>query len=292
MSICNLGSDGVPAILPALYCTLTRLGPLPREELLHVCYPPALGDDSDARQTLTRWTELGLFVIHDDLVDVAEASRAPEEPEEVDWRRHLKGQLRRLVLAPENNVDLWTEESNRSADFTRGVAWLMLQDALRFDCWTHPEVEQLQGEQLQTERKVVVNDVRWNGLRSWAVVLGFAWQWRGRLQLDPATAIADFVTGSVSDNPLPVAELRARVALEFPVLDSGAYQDDVRGALRRNSLLGVASDSALSTVLSLALLTMERRGLITLENRGDAEKLLLVCPEEKPVTHVALGAGS
>ena len=73
------------------------------------------------------------------------------------------------------------------------------------------------------------------------------------------------------------------------MLDAGVYNSEVRDALRAGAPLRLASDTELSTALSRALLTLNRRNLIELENRGDAAKLLLVCPDTRPVTHVALG---
>ncbi len=70
-------SDGLFNVLIVLTRALVRLGPKPRGELLKAC-----GSDLDAvdpkhlNQSLTRWTELGLFAAEDGVIALGEPYRS------------------------------------------------------------------------------------------------------------------------------------------------------------------------------------------------------------------------
>ena len=79
MSILNIASDGLFNVAIVLTRALIRLGPKSREDLLEACGLRVDAVDPTHRnhlnQTLTRWTELGLFAIEDNVVSVREPYR-------------------------------------------------------------------------------------------------------------------------------------------------------------------------------------------------------------------------
>ena len=92
MGILNRTNDGLASVLLTLWRTLRVMGPRDAEQLIELCAPLSLGDHSDAfksqkhvRQTLRRWTDMGLFVLRDDSVALAEPFDQLD-PGECDFR--------------------------------------------------------------------------------------------------------------------------------------------------------------------------------------------------------------
>ena len=290
MSICNTGSDGTPSVLQAIYYTISRLGELPQDELIHVCAPPTLTDSAAVRQTLRRWTELGLFDVDDSgQVSIADPHRLPEA---TDWRNHLAERTRLVALAPENNQVFWQEKGNRAADFTRTLTWFLMQDAYKFVATTHANAEALQAKQLRGT-KVFGNDVRWNGFKKWASFFGFGWlDADGGLHADPARAIGACVISEAGRGTGAVRDVLTRAADAIPVLDGGNYRREVREKWKGEKPSRDESERLVSTSLSRALLHLEARGSIKLVSESDAEAgMTLQMPEENPQALVRIEPG-
>jgi hypothetical protein len=77
MTILNTASDGFFNVLIALHRTVARDGPLERDDLLGRCKPGPDADDQRLRQTLLRWTQLGLFQGQDNKIALAPEDRDP-----------------------------------------------------------------------------------------------------------------------------------------------------------------------------------------------------------------------
>ncbi|MGE9115738.1 protein DpdG, partial [Escherichia coli] len=83
--------------------------------------------------------------------------------------------LRTIALAPENNLRFFEAEENKSADLNRGLSWILAQDIYTIDTSSHARIEALEGSQVADKAKrMLQNDTRWNGLRTWMIYLGFA----------------------------------------------------------------------------------------------------------------------
>ena len=183
MTILNTASDGFFNVLIVLHRTLALHGPMDRDRLIGLCSVASNRDVKRLRETLVRWTQLNLFKSTDD-------GKLTLGAGDMDHRR-LPAICRRILFSESNNENFWDSEGTLAADFTRGLAFVLSQDiyAHKFD--THAQVQKL--EQLQvrdTSRRILQNDVRWNGLRFWGDYLGFFWVDQRRWP-DPTAAIRD-----------------------------------------------------------------------------------------------------
>lgn len=284
-------SDGLFNVLIVLMRALIRLGPKPRGELLKAC-----GADLEAvdprhlSQSLTRWTELGLFTVEDGVVALCEAyrSRLGKNADIADVR--FPKVAREIALAPENNARFWESEENRSADLSRGLSWILAQDVYALDTSSHQRVATLESTQVADgTKRILQNDTRWNGLRTWMLYLGFA---RGGAQvtIDPTDAVRDILPAIFDrDKSLPAPIFVERAAAALPVLDGGVYRLKIEEALKDSNWTRPA-DGHLSTAFSRAIQRLDREGLIAAEKKSDSEEgVLLTGVDQRPwrsMTHI------
>jgi hypothetical protein len=219
-------------------------------------------------------------------------------------------ELRRLIMAPENNTDLFGEEdrtedpaereqdetlsADRAREFTRIQAWLLMQDprspSLTF---SHDDarrnIQRLQDR--YAGRDLVVNSNRWVNFRRWSLFLGFSRQ--DHLAGSPNAGTVPDATRAVRDeivalrdgtDEFPLVELRDRIAQRLPVLDGGAYREEVARHV------GHAEDPRIaSPTLALALLRCAGAGVFELATLADFSGGTLTVGE-RSYTHVRLGA--
>lgn len=273
MSVLNQASDGIYTVLIVLVRALVRLGPMSREDLLVACGGDLEGvvDAGHLTRTLNRWTELGLFAMHDGLVILA----APHGDElgktaEVAEVR-LPGVARAIALAPENNTRLWEAGAAKSADLSRGLSWLLAQDIYELDTNTPRTIAELEIAQLtDPSRCIFQNETRWNGLRAWMPYLGFARE-GAQMAVDPTVAVRDALpVVFASANTLTAREFIEALARLLPVLDRGTYRAQVEEVLdpaKWRQLPG----GQLSMALSRALQRLEYEGHIALGRGADAK---------------------
>lgn len=165
MSLLNITNDGLPNILTVLHATVLRATkPMAEADLLDAVSPAAIVEDDGqmARNTLNRWTELGLFVRENGLITVKEklSGRRATALEILPFTRRMAC---RQALAEENNPDLWASQSARAADLTRSLAWMLAQDVYRasFAQFETQESQQI----LDPERLLMRNSTRRSGLQ-------------------------------------------------------------------------------------------------------------------------------
>ena len=180
MSLLNLPSVGLHGVLAAVYRLLsTERKPMPREKLELLCGPEHGVKPTHLSNTIRNWVKIGLFVEGEDGIAV--------DPDlSADDRRSaaLPRVARRYVLRDDNNRDLWANEEANAADFTRALAWLLAQDIYETELTGWSAAERRVQAQLPKNRldennkdkKFIVNDTRWNGLKAWAAWLGFGWR--------------------------------------------------------------------------------------------------------------------
>ncbi|EXI65334.1 MAG: hypothetical protein AW08_03253 [Candidatus Accumulibacter adjunctus] len=262
MTILNTASDGFFNVLIVLHRTVARDGPLDRDQLLRRCRTAPDADDQRLRQTLLRWTQLGLFQEQDDKIALAAEDRDPDR---------LPARCRELLLCEDNNQNFWDSEGTRAADFTRALAFVLAQDIYTADFETHASVQALEQRQIrEAGHRILQNDVRWNGLRFWGDYLGFFWVDHRRWP-DPTAAVREelpAVFGSARE--LPAAEFLRRLAERLPVLDGGRWRIEVESALDSAAWHRPAQDNLLSTGLSRALWRLAKPGgPILLDSQAD-----------------------
>jgi hypothetical protein len=285
MGILNRASDGLPSVLVVLVRTLRKMGPMKRDELEALVAPPSLqqvsttfDDGKMVRQTLNRWSQIGLFVETDGEIALTEECTAGPT-DGIMGLRALGAQFRRLVLAPKNNEDLVRVEPDQAADFTRALCWVLAQDPFQLTTGNYDElVSRMEINQFREEPWAFhPNSTRWHGFLDWAPLLGFGW--RSSLSLssrstafiaDPTEAVADAlpsVFGARAE--LPEADFFRELARVLPVVDGGTYRTSIEARLSENKWRPTAAHEV-SPSLSLSLFRLEEAGHLVLESRSDA----------------------
>lgn len=292
MTVLNRTNDGLFNVLIILVRALVRFGPQDREQLILACGGEYFTEDNNQlSQTLTRWTQLGLFGTDNGKVVVSPAylSRLGKTAEDAEAR--LPNLVRVIALSTENNERFWDSDGAKCADLSRGMAWMLAQDVYTLDSSTK-NLLLLETRQLKdsTKQKIFQNERDLPALREWMLYLGFA---RDGMQwvVDPTDALRDalpeiFLSGRELSGPAFVE----RTAAILPVLDGGTYRTQVEGALTE-SAWPRPRPGLLSSSLSRAMLRLDREGAITLVNRSDTEGVVTLTGTDmrtwREVSHVA-----
>ncbi len=277
MSVLNQASDGLYTVLIVLVRALVRLGPMSREDLLTACGADLdVVDAGHLTRTLNRWTELGLFTIHNNLVVLTSpyGDALGKTPDQAEAR--LPKIARTIALSAENNARIWEAEAAKSADLCRALSWLLAQDVYAIDTSAPKAIAGLEIDQLaDASRCIFQNETRWNGLRAWMPYLGFARE-GAQMAIDPTVAVRD----ALSEVFAATSNLTARqfvdaLACVLPVLDRGAYWTQVETFLNPARWRKPA-DGQVSTALSRALQRLEFEGQIALERGADAKEGMML----------------
>jgi hypothetical protein len=269
MTIINYASDGLYPELIALFRVVAHLGTVDRKAIIDLCSPGTLGDATRLRSALARWTDLGLFLADAETIRISErfAKKRGESLEKLTAR--IPSACRSLMLEAPNCLPLWGDPTGIAADFVRGAAWLLAQDIYALPTsWS--DVEPIQSAQIAADKKIIENDVRWNGLRFWMRYLGFATGDSGAFQVDPTLAIREelpTIFGSRTD--LPAQEFTTALASRLPVFDFGQYRQTVEEVLNP-AAWQPPENGHLSMSLSLALRRLALENVIRLEGKADA----------------------
>jgi hypothetical protein len=274
VSVLNQASDGLYTVLIVLVRTLVRLGPMSREELMPACGASLDGvvDASNLTRTLNRWTELGLFATHDNMVVLASphCEALGKTADEAEAR--LPKVARVIAMSAENNARFWEAEAARSADLCRGLSWLLAQDVYTINTNAPRTIASLEIDQLINESSCIFqNETRWNGLRAWMPYLGFARD-GAQMAVDPTVAVRDALPEVfASTSNLTARQFVETLARLLPVLDGGAYRSQVEAVLSP-SRWRKPPDGQLSTALSRALQRLDYEGQIALGRGADAKE--------------------
>ncbi|REE06569.1 hypothetical protein B0G71_8249 [Paraburkholderia sp. BL27I4N3] len=279
MTVINQAGDGLYSQLISLARAVAKYGPIAKEDLLAMCALPTTDEGADPvitrlRMTLTRWTQLGLFVDDDSGIGLTFDTDRAEPSDEFSDR--LPAMCRSHVLKAENCTPIWapsnekTEDgAGRSADFVRGIAWSLMQDIYTLPGATE-EIEALETAQIESPRFVFMNKTRWPGFRGWGRFLGFATGNDSTFLLDPTEAVRAELSAILEPKQAVAAdEFVNALAKRLPVIDRGQYRRQVEDVLRANVLRRLPDDH-LSMSLSLALRRLSLDGTIALENKADA----------------------
>ena len=239
-------------------------------------------------QTITRWTQLGLFVEKEGKLSFSSQFNKINSN---NFQEEFSTQLRRLVLDRKNNPkDLFfKQESNLASDFTRAAAWMMMQDPVHFSSnmstWNDFEY------QISIQLKVddFLNDTRFNQFRRWAVALGFLEGYGSNHFLDPTKAVRSELVSACKkiqnhavENGLvyPAKNLIKSISENLPVLDGGIYQEYIM-TKAKNDMLKFPKPDRVSPMLSLALRRLEMEKIIRLRDRADATSGVILSNDRK-----------
>lgn len=281
MTILNLPSDGLYPILLTLARTVAKAKSISPSELIDTCVPQAAfvkeggGTlSARARATLMRWTALGLFVEDGDEIRLSLDMIRGESTDQFSDR--ISCVCRRLALSHDHARPLWSEsggvseeETGRTADLCRALAWCLAQDIYSLPSG-YKDIEALAISQIKPGRFIFLNDTRWSGFRSWARFLGFANGEEGRFFLDPTAAVrAELREIMKVKQSLPAGEFVIKLAERLPVMDSGAYRQEIESEFRTETWKG-PGPGEISTALSFALKRLQRQGTVRLDSLADA----------------------
>ena len=285
MSLLNRPSDGLYSVLIVVYKLLAQEGPMTVQQFVELCAPESCGDQSQVRMTLNTWVKLGLFgKAEDDKISFSKSVSKSEKTCEA-----LPRVARRLVLAPDNNANLWAAESIGSADFTRSVAWLLAQDVYQHELHSwDKQAQPLLQKQFGAGATIVQNSTRWDGLKSWSQFLGFAWSGKfpsGMLIIDPTEAVRDSLPNIFRGRPKITAEqFINELAQSIPVLDSGDYRNAVESKMIEHGDWHPQPEGCVSTSLSRSILRLIHEGMLVGENLSDAgSRLRLIGRAQKEI---------
>lgn len=293
MSILNRASDGLFNVLIVLYTVVHESKSIQRDRLISKC-APGLIDQEKVRQTLIRWIQLGLFQIStEEEVSIAEEYQLDRNRKWEISLLNLPNLIRRVVFDDQNNQNFWDSEKSLSADFTRGVAWLLAQDVYAFSSQNFSTIETLESSQIKDKTKrVVVNNTRWDGLKEWAAFLGFGWN-ADSFVVDPTGAVCDVLPDIFGDaNVLSIDRFLDRLSTVLPVMDGGKYRLQIETELNPSSWHKNREDH-LSTSLSRVLKRLDFSGHIRIERKSDSKMAFHLSTGGgeswgDPITHVAL----
>lgn len=268
MTVLNTANDGYYSNVVAICRAVAAQPRLPRERLQTICAAGA-GSDQRTRQTLNRWIELGLLREDGASVVFADPDLVGRSPADVAGR--LPAAMRRIVFAEGNNERFWESEASQCADLVRGLAWLLAQDVYTAGITSYAKAADLESRQVaDASRRIVQNDVRWNGLRTWAIYLGFAWEGEA-LTIDPTAAVRDDLPRVFEgQNELAAEDFVRRLAEVLPVLDFGRYRREIERILDPIHWQRPPGLDVLSTSLSWALRRLQAENRLALEPRADA----------------------
>ena len=306
MSILNRPSDGLFNVLIALTKCLVSQGSLSRDKLLNLCIPKSVDPEQDmATKTLNRWVELGVLATEKGgLITIAEPFRKALSKKKYSLQQ-LVNSITLRVFDESNNENFWYSEENKSADFCRAQAWMLMQDVYSFRPKSWKEVEAFatqQGVEKPATSKqkctpetprVFGNGTRWNGFTSWSDFLGFGNTMFGEFSIDPTQAIRPHLCEIVpSKESLPIADFVDAIALKLPVLDGGVFRKLVEEKVN-SSKWEAPKANELSTSFSRSLLRFSADGTIKLENKADArDKRVLLgkgSAQLETVSHIRAG---
>lgn len=274
MSLLNLTNDGLPNVLTVLYEAVARAkSAMSRDDLLQIVAPPGVAHDEGkmARQTLNRWTELGLFLENEGgMINLADAPSDLRDDDGILFS--VRCAARRCALSDINNQDLWAAEGAKAADLTRSLAWLLAQDVYRT---TFSVLEELELKQVaDPEARLMRNDTRRNGLRFWAHFLGFVRQ-PGGGDIDPTVAIREVLPACIQPGEdMPASAFVDKLAAALPVLDGGGFRTAIEARLEAVALPSLA-EGQLSTSLSRALINLMLEEELSFQNRADVGRSIV-----------------
>lgn len=265
MTVLNSASEGLPNELIVLARACFEAGPILREELVELC---EMDGQTRLRGCLSKWTALGLFVLHDDKVEISSEVKGAGEGVDA-WTERLPSFCRTLVFKRENYQPLFGEDAGTSADLVKGLAWLLAQDIFALpDSWDG--VGKLEVEQLEDAHKIFSNDVRFNAFRYWARFLGFANNNRGFF-LDSANAVREEVRAILKSSEFMSADgLVSELSKRIPVFDGGVVRDEMIGKINPGTQSKL-KPRQLSIALSHALQRLEMEQVIAFDSPSDTE---------------------
>jgi hypothetical protein len=268
MTILNHPSDGLHPELIVLARAVALEGSIDQDTLVKVC--TVAGGTTRVSGALSRWSRLGLFRRDGEMIQLSEPFIRKRGQSIDDWTEGLPSACRKLALEADNCLPLWGDEQGPSADFAKGIAWMLAQDIFQLPRAWNDGIQLLENAQVKGE-KIMQNDTRLVSLRFWARYCGFATGDSRSFFMDPTMAIRSALSELPGESgTFDAKTFVAELANLLPVLDGGEYRKLVEERL--NSVVWRAPPAKhLSMSLSFALRRLDAEKVIALEGKADAE---------------------
>ena len=299
MTILNRASDGHYNVLIVLFRVLIAEGKVDQTKLIEWCSDLSENADKHVGNTLNKWLQLGLFERNGDLISLdSSVKKIIDREKDIDVvTLKLPSILRGIIFSDEHNKRFWDQEKSLTADFTRGLTWLLAQNIYTFDLSSHPKVEAEEAKQIIDPKLCMFkNDTRWNGVRAWATYLGFFWISRQNI-IDPTIALREELPQIFgSKKELSSDDFVSSIASVIPVLDGGKYRQELESKLDEAAWGKPERKDLLSTSLSRAIWRLENDKKIKLESLADPESIRFLQraggAEIRSFSHVRLLGGA
>ncbi len=290
MTICNTANDGWYHLLLTI-CNLVKSDKkLKIDDLFRVLTCDGKLEKDLLQKTFKRWKDLSLFKEEKNLIKFS-SEKLNNESNLDQFLLYLRHELRKIIFDEKNNRNFWDQENNITADFTRALAWMLYQDIYNFPKFSN--TNGLQKFQFgQTNKVIIGNDVRKNGILSWAENLGFLSHSPIEL-IDPTIAIKETIQEYFDKKRYLVIEFMNKLSNFLPVLDFGNYRKLIEEGLNDNSQIKKPAEKQLSMAISLALIRLEELGILKFESISDDQNFLYLIGEDfknkKQITHIIVG---
>jgi hypothetical protein len=292
LTVLNRPSEGLTSVLLVLWRTVrANTNAIKKERLIAHCAPPkgVADQQKQVKQTLTTWTDLGIFRESDDeirLTDPFAKLDYRKDPTYLDFRRAT----RHVAM---------TSTHKKAQDFQRAAATLLASDIFGSHFSGHREIQKWENTHLQeTDTPLFTNDTRWAGFVSWIQFLELAWSVGSTFMLDPTDAVKQELHNILQpDQKTPFPAFMTDLANQVPYLDSGRLQEQHLQPIRSERFkIADPVKNEISPAVSLAIIRLEQSGDIRLSREADTQAMHLLTKAFKPIpgkefTHIALPQG-
>jgi hypothetical protein len=290
LTVLNRPSEGLPSVLLVLWRTVrASKNRIKKDRLIAHCAPPSGVADQQVKQTLTTWTELGVFREAVDeilLTDSFTSLDYTKDPTYLEFRRAT----RHVAM---------TSTHAKAQDFQCAAATLLASDIFGPHFSGHNEIQEWEGTHLEgANTKLFTNDTRWVGFVSWIQFLELAWPVGSTLMLDPTDAVKQELHNILRPKQkMPFRQFMKELAERVPYLDNGRIQKQHLKSLRSKVFtIADPAKNEVSPAVSLAIIRLEQSGDITRTRESDTDGMHLLTKAFKPITgkqttHIALPRG-
>ncbi|MDB2637908.1 protein DpdG [Alphaproteobacteria bacterium] len=280
MTILNNESDGDLEILITMSKYLLGKPPLHSDDIKNIFVPNG-GDPKKLNNTILRWSQLGLFIKSGENLSLSEDFSSIKTSE---FESAFPKKLCQLMFSEDNSpTEDFFKTGKNASDLTRGIAWMLCQDPLKFSQYLGGNFDDLQSKFLNpqcNDKTIVQNNTRWPILRRWASFLGFVTGTESKSFLDPTLAVERVLPDIFEDCKANIKQVEKRellpldvfikqLAIKVSVFDGGTHRLRVSSIINEKELALPLKD-VLSKTTSLALKRLEFRKKIKLVNISDA----------------------
>lgn len=272
-----------PHRMYAMLCAVSVLEGQPRDNVIALAQPAAIGDNTDTAGLIYRYLVRYGLVTEDG--SQQRRTYLSESGREVNGWDSFRNYMQELLLGPR-------EESSDNFLLNQFTAWYVVQDD-QVMVFSKSELEERFHKDLypNLSERVLAEQPGISAWRTWAEFLGFGWPMKFG-QRDEMRIVPDATLRLISHLPelLPATDdemsfgaFMNQLFRRCPELDGGILFEQCWQASRGNEVRG----NRLSLMLSTALRTLHNHGEIELINRPDATETWTLFPAQSHIGRVS-----